>query len=141
MKRTVPYLVFALAYAGLLCLLVSAISFLTASDTVLPAILYAPLLAAPLALLLASRVGALTSFGVGLTSLILVICVLTPVTFLLASFAADVLSQPSLSFMSPGLIFFVKFGVFLLWLCGLAIVMVAWIYSLLFQRFGRPKQA
>lgn len=141
MKRTIPYLVFAAAYAGLLCLLVSAISFLTASDTVVPAILYAPLLAAPLALLLASRVGALTSFGVGLTSLILVICVLTPVTFLLASFAADVLSHPSLAFMAGGLVFFVKFGVFLLWLCGLAIVLVALLYSLLFQRFGRLKHA
>lgn len=142
MKRLVPYAVFAMAYAGLIFLVGSVMNWLIAGDTVVPGMWGAPFVAAPLALLLAERSGTLTRAGVALTSLILVLCFAIPATVMLTGLAVAIPENPSVPYISQGMILFIQLGKWLVWISGLEFVVIPWVCALLLQwHYSRKARA
>lgn len=142
MKRFVPYIVFAMAYAGLVFLVGWVLNLLIGGDTVVLGVWGAPFFATPLALLLAARLGTLTSAGVALTSLILVLCFAIPATVMLTRMAADIAANPLLPYLSQGMVWFIGLGKWLVWITALEFAVLPWVCSLLLQwHYSRKARA
>lgn len=131
MKRVLPYLAFAVFYAGLLYLTAFALDKLVPDKAGDALMWLAPLIAAPLALLLALRLGVVTSVGVALTSLILVLCVTVATALILVAVAVPVVGPPSFAYVAHSFVHVVQLGGWGFWLIALVQVGVPWLWSLL----------
>ena len=131
MRRTLPYLVFAIAYAGLGFVASFVVGQLGTGAVGAMLMWWLPLAVAPLALLVSSRLGTLTSAGVALTSFIVVLCVVAAILLILVAIAVPTVGPPTFAYVAQTFTRFVQLSGWLLWLNAFMLVVVPWLWSLL----------
>ena len=142
MPRTIPYVVFAIAYAGLALGASFAVGKLGTGLVGSILMWWLPLAAAPLALLVSSRLGKLTSTGVALTSFIVVLCVVATSLLILVAIAVPTVGPPTFAYVAQTFVRFVQLSGWLLWLNAFMLVLVPWLWSLfLFRRKSHTTMA